>query len=176
MVPGLSQVVILWNAANPANAAVWHARQAAAGAMGLPAPARQEGAGPGAWRGALAFTAQARPDALLVLDDALLGMHREQDRRLRHPAAPAERVCLKGIRAWPAQLMSYGPSLPDLFRRAATYVDKILKGAKPADLPMERPTTFELVVDLKRTGALGLAIPPTIPLPGDRGAPLSPDT
>jgi putative ABC transport system substrate-binding protein len=165
VVPGLSRVVVLWNAANPANASVWQGTQAAAGALGLVLHA-QDVRGAQDFASAFARMAQAHPEALLVLDDALINMHRQQivefatQEHLPSVFAAKESVVAGG-------LMSYGPSLPALFRRAATYVDKILKGAKPADLPMEQPMKFELVINLKTAKALGITMPPSLLLLAD---------
>jgi putative ABC transport system substrate-binding protein len=158
VVPGLSRVVVLWNAANPANASVWQATQAAAGALGLVLHS-QEVRDAQDFEGVFARTAQAHPEALLVLDDALIAIRRQHiaefatQQHLPSVFAARESVVAGG-------LMSYGPSLPALFRRAATYVDKILQGVKPADLPMEQPMQFELVINLKTAQALGITIPP----------------
>jgi len=111
-----------------------------------------------------AFAAMTREgaDALLVLEEPLLIDH------LRgRIAALAVTHRLPAMYYWKSSveaggLMSYGPSLPDMQRRAATYVDKILKGAKPSDLPVEQPMKFELVINLKTAQALGLTIPPTL--------------
>jgi putative ABC transport system substrate-binding protein len=160
VMPGMTRVAVLWNAANPANALAWQETQVAARTLGLLLHS-QDVRGPQDLEGAFARTAQARPEALLVLGDALLGMHRPQiaafatEQHLPSVFAERESVVAGG-------LMSYGPSLPDLYRRAATYVDKILKGTKPADLPVEQPLKFELVLNLKTAQALGLTIPPSV--------------
>ena len=165
IVPGLSRVVVLWNAANPANASVWQATRAAADALGLLLHS-QEVRGAQDFEGAFARTAQAHPEALLVLDDALIAMHRQHiaefatQEHLPSVFAARESVVAGG-------LMSYGPSLPDLFRRAAAYVDKILQGVKPADLPMEQPMKFELVINLKTAKTLGITMPPSLLLLAD---------
>src|SRR5207248_1787248 len=110
---------------------------------------------------ALATIIGERPDALLVLADRLFLHHRM---RIMDFAAEER---LPGVHAYrelveAGGLMSYGPSYAHMHRRAATYVDKILKGAKAADLPVERPTKFELVINLKAAKALGLTLPPTL--------------
>jgi putative ABC transport system substrate-binding protein len=101
------------------------------------------------------------PDAVIALSSPLVSNHGQ------HLAALAVTHRLPAITLRPSfardgGLMAYGPSFTDNFRRAATYVDKILKGAKPADLPVEQPTKFELVINLKTAKNLGLTIPPTL--------------
>jgi putative ABC transport system substrate-binding protein len=95
----------------------------------------------------------------MLLADSMFASHRAQVVDL---AAQSRLPAMFWVKDYVAAggLLSYGASYPDLFRRAATYVDKILKGAKPADLPMEQPTKFELVINLKTAKALGITIPP----------------
>jgi len=116
---------------------------------------------PNEYAGAFALIARQRPDALLVASSPPAYAHRrpivEFAVKNRLPSTYAYREFVDA-----GGLMSYGVSLPDLFRRAAGYVDKILKGAKPADLPIEQPTKFELVINLKTAKALGLTIPPSV--------------
>jgi putative ABC transport system substrate-binding protein len=119
------------------------------------------------WRGPADFDrafsdmTKARAGALTVLGSTMFGNER---RRLVDLAAKNR---LPAVYPWrefvdAGGLMAYGPNVADLYRRAATYVDKILKGAKPGDLPIEQPTKFELVINLKTAKALGLTIPPSL--------------
>jgi putative ABC transport system substrate-binding protein len=158
VMPGMTRVAVFWNAANPAKAAVWQETQAAARALGLLLHS-QDVRGAQDLEGAFARTVQAHPDALLVLGDSLINMYRPQ---IAEFAIQQHLPSVFVTREWVVAggLMSYGPSRPDLYRRAATYVDKILKGAKPADLPVEQLMKFELVINLKTAQALGLTIPP----------------
>jgi putative ABC transport system substrate-binding protein len=166
VVPGMTRVAVLWNPANPANASVWKETQAAARALVLQLQS-QEVRGPQDIEVAFALTDKARPDALLVLSDSLINMHRQQiaefatQKRLPSVFASTEGVMAGG-------LMSYGPSLPDRYRRTAHYVDRILKGTKPADLPVEQPTKFEFIINLKAAKRIGLTIPPNVLARADR--------
>ena len=120
-----------------------------------------EARGPDAFDSAFAAMTSAHAGALLVLGDPMFWQHRrrlaELEATSRLPTVHNDRAFVEGD-----GLLCYGASHPDMYRRAATYVDKILKGAKPGDLPMEQPTNFELVINLKTAQALGLTIPPTL--------------
>ena len=121
----------------------------------------QEARGPDAFDRAFAAMTRAHAEALLVFGDAMLLQHR---RRLAALAATRHLPTMYNLREFveAGGLLSYGTSLPDVWRRAATYVDKILKGAKPTDLPVEQPTKFELVLNRKTAQALGITFPPTL--------------
>jgi len=116
---------------------------------------------PGEIDGAFAAMTRGRVEALVVLGDVVFNVGRD---RIVELAASHNLPVIYGAHEFVVigGLMSYGPDLTDLFRRAASYVDKILKGAKPADLPVEQPTKFQLVVNLKTAQALGLTIPTVI--------------
>jgi ABC-type uncharacterized transport system substrate-binding protein len=159
-VPTVSRVAVLWNPLTVALIGVVKETEAAARALGLafqPVSARR----PEEIDGAFAAMSRARADGLIVLADPMFGSLRvriaDMARKNRLPAMYG-----LGEHTEAGGFMSYAPNLPDLFRRAATYVDKILKGAKPADLPVEQPTKFELVINLKTAKALGLTIPQSL--------------
>jgi putative tryptophan/tyrosine transport system substrate-binding protein len=156
VVPAVSHIAVLWNAANPIQ--VIDEKQVRASAqvlrmkvLSLPVRADAE------IETALGTIARQRPDALFVLADRLLLHHRTRlmDFAVHHrlPGVYAYRELVEA-----GGLMSYGPSYEDMHRRAAYFVDRILKGANPGDLPVERPAKFDLVVNLKTAKALGLTI------------------
>ncbi len=160
IVPRLSRIAVLKNPANPVMAIVFNEARTAARALHVtlePVDIRAVDE----FENTFATIAKARPGAILVLADRFLLAERERivifAARKRLPAMYPYRefVTLGG-------LISYSPNYAESFRRAATYVDKILKGAKPGDLPIEQPTKFELVINLKTAKALGLTIPQSI--------------
>ena len=136
------------------------ATQAAARALGLELQLLSVGR-PEEFHGAFQAAKKAGAEGLIVLSSAFFFAHRRQ---LVDLAAQDRLIAVWEHRDFAAAggLLSYGPNLMDMNRRAAKYIDKILKGAKPADLPIEQPTTFELVISLKTAKALGLTIPPAV--------------
>jgi putative ABC transport system substrate-binding protein len=121
---------------------------------------------PDEFESAFSAMTRERADALIVLSDAFATFHRA---RIADLAAKSRLPAMYGHRLYAEAggLVSYGPELSDLFRRAASFVDKILKGAKPADLPVEQPTRFELVINLRTAKALGLTIPQSVLIRAD---------
>jgi len=159
-VPNLSRVGILWNPDFAPNLERLKSTRETSQALGLtlvPAEARE----PDALEQAFATMVRERAQVLVVLSDGVLFNCRGQIGvmavRNRLPAISAVREYAEA-----GLLLSYGIDLPDQFRRSAVFVDKIFKGAKPADLPVEQPTKFELVINLKTAKALGLTVPPTL--------------
>ena len=160
VVPGLAKGTVLWNAANPANTLAWKETESAARALAV-ALRSQEVRDVNDFEQAFIVIAQQRPDFLFVLQDALTLQYRRQiinfanQNRLPSMFVGREWVVEGG-------LMCYGDRLPERYRRAAAYVDKILRGAKPADLPVEQPTQFELIFNLSTAKAIGVTIPPAL--------------
>jgi ABC-type uncharacterized transport system substrate-binding protein len=158
--PNLSRVGILWNPGVAFNQARLTSMSEAAGALGLTLVS-VEARGLGALEQAFATMVREQMQAFILLADAVLFNYRGQigvmALRNRLPAASSLREFAEA-----GLLLTYGVDLRDLYRRAAVFVDKIFKGAKPADLPVEQPTKFELVINLKTAKALGLTVPPTL--------------
>ena len=158
--PKVQRVAVLWNRANPAHAAAITNLKAAAGSLVVQLQLL-EAREPNQFEGAFATMAKQRVDALIIVSDGMFILHRV---RLADLAAKNRLPSMHGVREMveAGGLMSYGASTAAALRRAASFVDRILKGAQPADLPVEQPTKFELVINLKTAKALGLTIPPSL--------------
>jgi len=158
VVPGLTRVAVLWNASNPYSSRHFKETQAAAPSLGITAVQSLEVRGADDFAAAFAAAKRERPQALIVVEDPFTFTYRKP---IIDFATGQRLPALYGIREFVQAegLMCYGASLADLYRRAAGYVDKILKGAKPADLPVQQPTKFELVINLRTAKALGLQLP-----------------
>ncbi len=159
-----SRVAVMFQATNPGNAQYLRQAEIAARALGIQLQLL-------AVRKADDFErvfGEARgAGGLIQFDDVIFTSHRRQ---LVELAVKHQLPAMYGAREFvdAGGLISYGPDYPDLYRRSATYLDKIFRGAKPADLPVEQPTKFELVINLKTTKALGLTIPPSLLLRADQ--------
>ena len=158
LLPGISRIAVIWDPLVPAATNVFREMEGAATQLSVQLYPMEVRA-PGELQDAFIAAVRSGARALFVIEEAALFTHRARILSLaaqhRLPAASQFKDFAEA-----GGLLSYGPNLPDLFRRAAIYVDKILKGAKPGDLPVERPKKFELAVNLKTAKALGLTIPP----------------
>src|SRR5215467_439487 len=160
IVPGLARIAVLANTSNDAVRRDWARIETAARSLGVQSQLldlrESDALGP-----TFDDASARRADALVVVVDAITQANQQRivDLAMKHrlPAIYSSREFVDA-----GGLISYGVSYPDLYRRAATYVDKILKGTKPADLPVVQPTKFELVINLKTAKALGLEVPPTL--------------
>jgi putative ABC transport system substrate-binding protein len=167
MVPGIDRVAVLWNPASPFLRTYWEAARARGPDLGVALDSfevqesRQ-------FESTFDAIKSAHAGALIVLSDSFFTFHRS---RIAELAAKYHIPTIYGHSRYIEEaggLMSYGPSISDITRRGASYVDKILKGAVPADLPVEQPTKFDLVINLKAAKALALNVPPALLARADR--------
>ena len=164
--PQIARVATIWNPSNPVSALILKQTQAAAETLRLellPVGVKA----PREFADAFAAIARHRPDVLSVQPEVLL---LDQRTRILAFVAANGMPAVYGYREFvdAGGLMFYGPHWPDLFRRSASHVDKILKGAKPGDLPIEQPTKFEFVINMKTAKALGLTVPQSVLLRADQ--------
>lgn len=164
-VPRISRVAVLWNPVGVGKLE-WQETQAAARRLGVTVQSHEVRNGDDLAK-ALEAMSKRRPDAMTMFFDPRTSGYREI---LSDFALKNRLPTIFGAREFVAAggLMSYGANVPELFRRAAVYVDKILKGARPQDLPIEQPTKFELIVNVKTAKALGITIPPSVLLRTDQ--------
>ncbi len=160
VVPGLSRAAALWNPTNPAIVFSWKETQGAAQALGVKLQSH-EVQRPQDFAAAFDMIAAEDPDALLVLQDAVTMQHRKE---IIEFAIQRRLPSMFNEKGWVVAggLMSYGENLPSMYRRSAYFVDKIFKGAKPADLPVEQAAKFDLVLNLRTAKAIELTIPDSI--------------
>ena len=160
LLPAVSHVSVLWNAANPYPALVFKETQDAGQSLGIQIQSAAV-RNPNDFDDAFAAAIGAHADALITVEDPLTVNYRKQ---IADFAIKSRLPTMHGIKEFVVVggLMSYGANIPDLFRRSAGYVDRILKGGKPADMPVQQPTKFEFVINLKTAKALGLDVPATL--------------
>jgi putative tryptophan/tyrosine transport system substrate-binding protein len=158
LLPRLARVAVLWNAANPYPAIVFKETQAAAQTLAIEVQSLEVRAADD-FDGVFEVVRKQRPDALITVEDPLTFNYQK---RIAVFALANQMPSLHGVREFAVAggLMSYGANVADVYRRAASYVDKILKGANPADLPVQQPTKFELVINLQTAEKLGLRVSP----------------
>jgi putative tryptophan/tyrosine transport system substrate-binding protein len=163
---GLSRVDVLWNAMSRVKAVEWGRMQSAARTLGVSLKSR-EFRDANDLDGLFAEISRIRPQALMTLEDPVLWANRA---RVTEFAVRERLPTMHGLRDFveAGGLMGYGVDLVDCYRRSARYIDQILRGARPADLPVQQATKFELVINLRTAKALGLTIPPALLLPADQ--------
>ncbi|HEY7220992.1 MAG TPA: ABC transporter substrate-binding protein [Candidatus Binatia bacterium] len=165
-IPSLRLIGVLWYPRDPGAAATFKETEAAAHDLNIRIQSLELGS-PKDFDGAFRTAAQRKIHALTVLSSGIINTYR---RRIIDFAVKSHLPTMfaQGAHVEAGGLMYYGPNTPEQYRRAATYVDKILKGIKPADLPVERPAKFELLINLKTAKQIGLTIPPNVLARADR--------